>query len=452
MTNLTETPRKVSLPPLHKILGSPAEYSLRHSLIQSTPLSNIFNPNTSNARNVSLPSIDTFSSPILKKSTSFNSNHLPIPLPTISTPITQYSFNNNQSTPIKSFTVPQLPTLSHLPLATPIKYVKSSSSSTPIKSSPSSSFTSTKTSMVKLTNKTQSDFKTPKKSTTSPIPTPAAKQAQNSTTSNNKRKASFDDSKCFAFISHSQETFLLNEPDIDNARLARRKRRRTSPLELEILKNEFKKGSTPNKQRRILIAKLVDMTEKAVQIWFQNKRQSIRKCQMKNSTSKQFIINNCDDENIDDENIDDSSDGHADESNDFNITPHNIFLNNKENLNPNELPPKGIFTSPKSSSPQHTSATKKPLADITNKYNNNNDNNNDNNNNSNANNGNNQHVNINAQTFKFKSTNFGLIKHETYKLNFSSDRKTGLVDINHVNENLSRRQKPIMKLKIKNFN
>lgn len=98
----------------------------------------------------------------------------------------------------------------------------------------------------------------------------------NSTTNLKKRKASAED-KGFAFISHSQETFLSNEPDIDNARLARRKRRRTSPNELAILKNEFKLCSTPNKEKRIEIANRVDMTEKAVQIWFQNRRQALRK-------------------------------------------------------------------------------------------------------------------------------------------------------------------------------
>jgi len=81
----------------------------------------------------------------------------------------------------------------------------------------------------------------------------------------------------YAFISHSPATFPSQEPDIDNAPLARRKRRRTSPHELNILNKEFKLGSTPNKARRVEIAKVVHMTEKAVQIWFQNKRQALRK-------------------------------------------------------------------------------------------------------------------------------------------------------------------------------
>ncbi|RLV85153.1 Homeobox protein YOX1 [Meyerozyma sp. JA9] len=84
-------------------------------------------------------------------------------------------------------------------------------------------------------------------------------------------------SKAFAFISHSPATYPSQEPSIDNAPLARRKRRRTSPNELAILNREFQSGSTPNKLRRLEIANMVSMTEKAVQIWFQNKRQALRK-------------------------------------------------------------------------------------------------------------------------------------------------------------------------------
>ncbi|KAH3673056.1 hypothetical protein WICMUC_003889 [Wickerhamomyces mucosus] len=88
--------------------------------------------------------------------------------------------------------------------------------------------------------------------------------------SNEKKQA-------YAFISHSPSTFPSQEPSIDNHQLARRKRRRTSPTELSILQLEFLKGSTPNRQRRIEIANRVNMTEKAVQIWFQNRRQTLRR-------------------------------------------------------------------------------------------------------------------------------------------------------------------------------
>ena len=93
--------------------------------------------------------------------------------------------------------------------------------------------------------------------------------------------------KAYAFISHSPATYPSQEPAIDNAPLARRKRRRTSPHELNLLNKEFEIGTTPNKMRRIEIAKKVHMTEKAVQIWFQNKRQSIRK---QSSCEKEVLV------------------------------------------------------------------------------------------------------------------------------------------------------------------
>lgn len=92
-----------------------------------------------------------------------------------------------------------------------------------------------------------------------------------------KIKSNNSPTRDFAFISHSPATFPSQEPAIDNASLARRKRRRTSPNELAILNQEFVLGSTPGKSRRLEISKKVNMTEKAVQIWFQNKRQSIRR-------------------------------------------------------------------------------------------------------------------------------------------------------------------------------
>ncbi|KAG5365551.1 Homeobox protein [Yarrowia sp. C11] len=88
----------------------------------------------------------------------------------------------------------------------------------------------------------------------------------------------------YAFISHSITSYPSNEPQIDNARLARRKRRRTSPTELALLEQEFARNQKPPKHIRVDIARRVDMTEKAVQVWFQNKRQSVRKSMNKSMT------------------------------------------------------------------------------------------------------------------------------------------------------------------------
>ena len=83
--------------------------------------------------------------------------------------------------------------------------------------------------------------------------------------------------RAFAFITHSQETFPTKEPKIDNAPLARRKRRRTSTHELNILQEEFIKCSAPDKHKRLELADICKMSEKAVQIWFQNKRQAVKR-------------------------------------------------------------------------------------------------------------------------------------------------------------------------------
>lgn len=86
-----------------------------------------------------------------------------------------------------------------------------------------------------------------------------------------------DKKRAFAFITHSQQTFPTKEPKIDNAPLARRKRRRTSTQELNILQAEFDICSAPDKKKRQELAERCNMSEKAVQIWFQNRRQAIKK-------------------------------------------------------------------------------------------------------------------------------------------------------------------------------
>ncbi|PRT53031.1 Homeobox protein YOX1 [Wickerhamiella sorbophila] len=89
--------------------------------------------------------------------------------------------------------------------------------------------------------------------------------------------AKVEDSQCLAFITHLPETYQSNEPRIDETQLARRKRRRTSPSELSVLEAEFRANNRPARQDRERIAGRVGMTEKAVQIWFQNKRQQCRR-------------------------------------------------------------------------------------------------------------------------------------------------------------------------------
>ncbi|KAH3899491.1 Yhp1p SCDLUD_004936 [Saccharomycodes ludwigii] len=96
----------------------------------------------------------------------------------------------------------------------------------------------------------------------------------------------------FAFISHSQDTFPSDEPSIDNAQLARRKRRRTSKQELSILETEFNNNPTPTKDKRHEIALKCNMSEQSVQIWFQNKRQNVKKRKLKLKKQDAFITSN----------------------------------------------------------------------------------------------------------------------------------------------------------------
>ncbi|CAI4048073.1 hypothetical protein N7582_004287 [Saccharomyces uvarum] len=101
--------------------------------------------------------------------------------------------------------------------------------------------------------------------------------------------SSKDKKRAFAFITHSQETFPKKEPKIDNAPLARRKRRRTSFQELSILQAEFEKCPAPTKEKRIELADRCHMTEKAIQIWFQNKRQAVKRQRIATSKSTTII-------------------------------------------------------------------------------------------------------------------------------------------------------------------
>ncbi|EWC43701.1 hypothetical protein DRE_07453 [Drechslerella stenobrocha 248] len=82
----------------------------------------------------------------------------------------------------------------------------------------------------------------------------------------------------FAFITHSPATLPNNlPPDVDDAKLARRRRRRTSIKDQAILEAEYAKNDRPNKDVRTDIAIRIGLEEKQVQIWFQNRRQTNRR-------------------------------------------------------------------------------------------------------------------------------------------------------------------------------
>ena len=74
-------------------------------------------------------------------------------------------------------------------------------------------------------------------------------------------------SSSYAFITHSQEGLRENKPPmIDNAGLARRRRRRTSQHDQAILEEEYRRCDRPDKARRREIAAMVEMGDKEVQV------------------------------------------------------------------------------------------------------------------------------------------------------------------------------------------
>ncbi|KAK9448776.1 uncharacterized protein V1518DRAFT_303288 [Limtongia smithiae] len=115
----------------------------------------------------------------------------------------------------------------------------------------------------------------------------------------------------YAFISHSPATYLLHQPDIDNPPLARRKRRRTSPNELRILYSEFNRCPKPHRQLRKEIAERVGMSEKAVQIWFQNRRQSSRRAAVAEKTARKASA----EQHTDDMDVDTGDENHKEDAN-----------------------------------------------------------------------------------------------------------------------------------------
>lgn len=62
-----------------------------------------------------------------------------------------------------------------------------------------------------------------------------------------------------------------------------KKRQRATPKQLSVLRNEFMVNSTPNARTREEIGRKIDMTERSVQIWFQNKRAKTKQFARRNT-------------------------------------------------------------------------------------------------------------------------------------------------------------------------
>ncbi|CCD23746.1 Yox1p NDAI_0C00850 [Naumovozyma dairenensis CBS 421] len=169
----------------------------------------------------------------------------------------------------------------------------------------------------------------------------AAMKASITPSSNDKKRA-------FAFITHSKDTFGTKEPKIDNAPLARRKRRRTSSQELLILQTEFERCPTPNKKKRLELAEICKMSDKSVQIWFQNKRQSVKKQKLAiaGSNSTPSITSTASESlKLSDTSVNSSTEDFTEEDHHNNNTNTTPSVSNNENIPPLQLTPLAPKTS-----------------------------------------------------------------------------------------------------------
>lgn len=69
------------------------------------------------------------------------------------------------------------------------------------------------------------------------------------------------------------------------------KRQRATPKQLSVLRSEFMINSTPNAKIREEIGRKIDMTERSVQIWFQNKRAKAKQFARKSASRPGFTLN-----------------------------------------------------------------------------------------------------------------------------------------------------------------
>ncbi|OBZ83360.1 Homeobox protein HD-10 [Choanephora cucurbitarum] len=74
----------------------------------------------------------------------------------------------------------------------------------------------------------------------------------------------------------SVHDLITPSPKVHQREGAKNKRKRVSPSQLAVLNFTFEQTRFPSLELRMKLGKQLDMTPRAVQIWFQNKRQSIR--------------------------------------------------------------------------------------------------------------------------------------------------------------------------------
>jgi homeobox protein YOX1/YHP1 len=65
----------------------------------------------------------------------------------------------------------------------------------------------------------------------------------------------------------------------------KKKRKRADAAQLKVLNETYARTAFPSTEERAALAKQLDMTPRSVQIWFQNKRQSMRQTNRQSSTA-----------------------------------------------------------------------------------------------------------------------------------------------------------------------
>ncbi|KND00461.1 uncharacterized protein SPPG_04779 [Spizellomyces punctatus DAOM BR117] len=75
------------------------------------------------------------------------------------------------------------------------------------------------------------------------------------------------------WVNASPQHFSTDDASV----LGKKRRRRTSAMELEVLEAHFRRNPLPNASEREQLARETGMTARCVQVWFQNKRQSLKK-------------------------------------------------------------------------------------------------------------------------------------------------------------------------------
>ncbi|CAK5265695.1 unnamed protein product [Mycena citricolor] len=80
----------------------------------------------------------------------------------------------------------------------------------------------------------------------------------------------------------------------------KKKRKRADAAQLRVLNDTYARTAFPSTDERLALAKALDMSPRSVQIWFQNKRQSMRQTNRQSNSAHQSFSLSSDEQGIDD--------------------------------------------------------------------------------------------------------------------------------------------------------